>query len=94
MELREDVIFEAAFLYETMNVSKRQKENVLAFLKVVWNRAVQRRGGVGNPLDLWFDEDTVKKAAEYFGQPHPPILPSLLTEEEADTELEPKAENL
>ena len=42
--LKESLIFEASWLYESSDVSADEKENMLESIKTVWNRSIQRAG--------------------------------------------------
>ena len=63
-KVKDAIIFEAAWLYETTKDSKKVKEDRLEYIKVVWNRAFPRAGGAGYFEELSFDEEDIKKAAE------------------------------
>ena len=64
-KVKDAIIFEAAWLYETSKESEREKDDKLEYVKVIWNRAFQRAGG-GPFEELSFDENDIKKAAEYW----------------------------
>ena len=63
-KLKEAVIFETAWLYETMDWSKQKKEDMLEIIKVVWNRSIGRAGLPGNFYELSISEEEIKQAAE------------------------------
>ena len=65
-KVKDAIIFETAWRYETMPKSKRQKDDLLETIKVIWNRSIGR-AGVGECFgELGITEEDVKKAAEFF----------------------------
>jgi hypothetical protein len=60
-EMRDAVVFETAWTYHTMKASKKQKEQLLDCIKVVWNRSLCRAGYPEYLMDLGFNEEDVKK---------------------------------
>ncbi len=67
-KVKESMIFEAAWLYKTMQTSERKKEDFLDFVKVVWNRGFPRAGFAEYFHELSFDEKDIKKVAELWSK--------------------------
>ena len=63
-KLRESIIFETAWLYETMPTTAKEKEIMIEAVKVIWNRAFPRAGFVGQFHEISFDEEDIRKVAE------------------------------
>lgn len=43
-KVKEALIFEGAWLYESSDLSEEEKGDMLEYLKVIWNRTFQRAG--------------------------------------------------
>ena len=63
-KLRDAMIFEAAWLFESTKETDEEKKDKLEYVKVVWNRAFQRAGFAGEFNDLSITEEDIRKAAE------------------------------
>ena len=67
-KVKESIIFEAAWLYHTIQTSDRKKDDFLDFVKTVWNRGFPRAGFGEYFQELSFDEEDIKKVAELWSR--------------------------
>ncbi len=62
MKLRESVIFETAWLYETISDADSQKDKMIETVYVVWNRSIGRAGFVGDFNELCIAKEDITNA--------------------------------
>ena len=65
-KLRESVIFETAWLYETMPRSQGPKDRMVEAVTVIWNRSFGRAGFGENFNELCIDVKDIKNASEFW----------------------------
>lgn len=64
-KLRESIIFETAWLYESTKATKEEKEQTIEAVKVIWNRSIGR-AGFGSFNELSISEKDIKEAVEFW----------------------------
>ena len=63
-ELKESLIFETAWLYESSDGSNEEKDKMLESTKTIWNRSIQRSGLNKYTKELSVSIDDFKNNAE------------------------------
>lgn len=64
-KLRESIVFETAWLFNTMPTTNKEKEIMIEAVKVIWNRSIGR-AGFGGPLsEISVDEKDFKEISDY-----------------------------
>lgn len=65
-KLRDAIVFEAAWLYESSDLSDEAKEHMADTIKVVWNRAFQRAGFVEYFKEVIIGNNSIENFAQQF----------------------------
>ena len=63
-KVKDAVVFETAWLYESLQVSEKKKDDMLELVKVIWNRSFPRAGFDQYFNELSIDENDIRKAGE------------------------------
>jgi hypothetical protein len=76
MKMKDAVVFETVSLLQIIVSSKISKEDFLEGVKVIWNRSLSRVG-CGAFLNLWLNEEDIRKIAADWDNKCIPFLNSL-----------------